>query len=110
MAKGRKTGGRAKGTPNKRSQVFAEVLDAEEFCPALAMVKIYRKAWNDYLATKDSESLKIALQAAVGMAPYKFPKLSALKVSGRVDFTDASDEELIKEVKSALAIVENKPA
>ena len=109
MAKGRKTGGRSKGTLNKRTRMFAEILDHADFCPAQAVIKIYRKAWNDYIATKNTESLKIALQAAVGLAPYKFPKLSAMKVTGRVDFADASDEELIKEVKQALAALEHKP-
>ncbi len=44
-----KTGGRRKGIPNKRTKEFLEVLAEQNFCPARALVRTYRKAMKQYM-------------------------------------------------------------
>ena len=43
-----KTGGRKKGTPNKRTVELLEILEEEDFCPAQALIRIHRMALKQY--------------------------------------------------------------
>lgn len=43
-----KTGGRKKGAPNKRTLDFIQVLEAMEFCPAVELIRTYRRAVRQY--------------------------------------------------------------
>jgi len=43
-----KTGGRKKGTPNKRTMEFLRILEEEGFCPTRALISTYRKALKEY--------------------------------------------------------------
>jgi hypothetical protein len=69
-----KTGGRKKGTPNKRTVEFLEILEEENFCPTRALITSYRKAMKAYGATdkaftalKEAETGEERL-AALGLA------------------------------------------
>jgi hypothetical protein len=48
MAKGRKTGGKVKGSVNKRTKEFLAVLEQHNFCPASAMIAIHKEAMKTY--------------------------------------------------------------
>jgi hypothetical protein len=43
-----KTGGRKKGTPNKRTVEFLKILEETNFCPTRAQIRIYRRAAKAY--------------------------------------------------------------
>lgn len=97
MALGKKTGGRQKGTPNKRTAAnMALVAQAtsEGISPLEVMLKAMRDAWSN-------NKIDQALQAAVHAAPYVHPRLAASQVT--VDdkrtaeqFTDAELEALVR--------------
>ena len=76
MAKGRKTGGRKKGTPNKATAVRQAEIAASGPTPLDFMLEVMRNEEND-LATR--------LVAAVRAAPYVHPKLAS------VDHTHSRD-------------------
>lgn len=110
MAKGRKTGGRKKGTLNKRTQDLEALLEEMKFCPARALVRSYRLAMKqfkayDQVAEKilDSDAdvevkdlrrllsssdaaptyLRIAETAAKELMQYRFPKRKAVEITGK---------------------------
>lgn len=87
-----KTGGRRKGTPNKRTQEFIDVLQRRKFSPADALIDVYRKALRSYEAGHGSSSgdgpdmtfkyLEIAQKAASELMQYRFPKRKAIEHTG----------------------------
>jgi hypothetical protein len=106
-----KTGGRQKGTPNKRTREFEEILEESGFCPARALIRTYRKAWKHFekadivfdaileaagdgspitpaqvnaLARQDILGyLKTAQAAAAELMAYRYPKRKAIELSGK---------------------------
>jgi hypothetical protein len=103
--KGRAPGaGRRKGTPNRATLEFKEVLAKHNFCPASAMIEIYteaKKIYDSYstiyaaiVEAKSNEQgypavvddkadkyLKIAGDMAREMASYMYPKRKAIETS-----------------------------
>ena len=80
MAKGRKTGGRTKGTPNrstvdKQALIARAVGSRDGVEPLDVMLTAMRDAWNkgDVLA---------AVAVAEKCAPYRHPKLGSVELSG----------------------------
>lgn len=77
-------GGRPKGSPNKRSLQYLEVLEKHNFCPASAMIEIYEEARKEYEAHDDpqikSYYLKISSDMAKEMATYAYPRRKAVEV------------------------------
>ena len=73
MAKGNKTGGRTKGTPNKATQYTIDRLEELDFDPLDAMVRIAKQA------EKEGE-LSVAAQLCKEMASYIYPKRKAIDV------------------------------
>lgn len=69
--KGRKTGGRKKGAPNKRTRALA--VEASGLAPLDYMLKIMRD-------TRQGSNLR--LDAAKSAAPYLYPRLSSIKHVG----------------------------
>jgi hypothetical protein len=69
MAKGRKTGGRRKGTPNKATAARQAEFAASGLTPLDFMLRVMRDEQAD-TATR--------LDAAVKAAPYVHPKLAAI--------------------------------
>jgi hypothetical protein len=74
MAKGVKTGGRKKGTPNKASAAKAAAVAASGLTPMEFMLQTMRDP---------GQPLDIRLDAAKSAAPYVHPKLSAVEHTGR---------------------------
>lgn len=123
MAKGLKTGGRQKGTPNKKSQELIAMAAEAGATPIEVMLDNMRVAYEsakvaegeipvltpELLSADASASFKIILQAVqrvVGFrkiaqecardaAPFLHPKLSAVEHSGSIARTsEMSDDEL----------------
>ena len=69
MAKGNKTGGRGRGTPNKRTQAVTEKLEALGCDPIEGMARI---------AMDDTVELSIRAQMFKELAQYVAPKRKAL--------------------------------
>lgn len=89
MAQGQKTGGRAKGTPNKASVAKAEAVAASGLTPLDYMLSIMR----------DPERMPdVRLDAAKAAAPYVHPKLAAIEHSGPgggpIEVANISDADL----------------
>ena len=72
MALGRKTGGRAKGTPNKATAAAAQQVAESGLTPVQFLTQVYR-----------NEGLDIALRvnAAKSVAPYIHPSLSSVDMA-----------------------------
>ena len=73
MAKGRKTGGRQKGTPNKRTQEVVAKIEASGLTPLDYMLKVMRD---------ENEVLDVRLDAAKAAAPYVHPRLASIENTG----------------------------
>jgi hypothetical protein len=98
MAKGVKTGGRKKGTPNKATaQVAAEIAATGE-TPLEFMLKRMRDEAADPL---------MRFEAAKAAAPYVHPKLAAIEHTGKdggpIQTIDVTPEERAKRIAFALA-------
>jgi hypothetical protein len=76
MAAGRKTGGRAKGTPNKATAARAAEIAASGETPLDYMLKVMRDPTIEYGRRDDM---------AKAAAPYVHPKLAAVEHSGDPD-------------------------
>ena len=76
MAKGRKTGGRRKGTPNKATAVRQAEIAGSGMTPLDFILEVMRNEENN---------LAVRLDAAVKAAPYVHPKLAS------VDHTHSRD-------------------
>ena len=72
MTKGQKTGGRQKGTPNKRTQNLVELIEAShgDFDPVLELINIYKD-------TKTPLELKTSILK--DLMPYIYPKRKAIE-------------------------------
>ncbi|MCF4099918.1 hypothetical protein [Maritalea mediterranea] len=117
MAFGRKTGGRKKGTPNKRSTNHAlrELIDAEGIDPAVALMRIAREAEEreDYALAVDAFG-KILPFLHARPKPREFApdavvelekRLAAARVEGTV--IAAGDESLAERLQRAIARQQN---
>lgn len=89
MATGKKTGGRASGTPNKATSAKAAEVAASGLTPLDYMLGVMRNEQN---------SLDVRLDAANKAAPYVHPKLAAVEHSGPnggpIEVANLSDAEL----------------
>jgi len=72
MALGHKTGGRAPGTPNKRTQEAAQILDELGCNPICGMAEI---------AMSKSHPIELRARMFMGLAHYVYPKRKAVAVS-----------------------------
>jgi len=81
VAKGVKTGGRTKGTPNKRTLANQDLM-AQATCPEMTplavMLKAMKLAW-------DKKDYAAAANFAKDAAPYLHPKLSSIEHKGDPD-------------------------
>src|SRR4051794_14444826 len=76
MARGYKTGGRKRGTPNKSTaalRALAADLITEGISPLEFLTSVYRNAEND---------LPLRVDAAAKAAPYVHPRLAAVTLGG----------------------------
>jgi hypothetical protein len=73
MAKGAKTGGRRKGTPNKATAAKAAEIAESGVTPLDFMLTVMRDAKKEF---------DVRLDAAKSAAPYVHPKLAAIEHTG----------------------------
>lgn len=104
--KGKKTGGRKKGTPNKEHPITMEVVSTLRnmgYDPVAFQAKMARHAWNRYLKclTKKNEygangALHAAIQANGDIMKYVYPTRKAIdhNVSGGVVISSFADAML----------------
>lgn len=76
MAVGKKTGGRKKGTPNKKTSTIQEKLDALDCDPIIAMVKLAKEA-------HQGGDLPLAGSMYKELAQYVYPKRKAVELTGK---------------------------
>lgn len=74
MAAGYKTGGRTKGTPNRKNAEMIAAVEASGVSPLDYMLSVMRDPLQDY---------PIRLDAAKSAAPYVHSKLSAVEMTGK---------------------------
>lgn len=101
----KKSGGRKKGVPNKRTQAFLDILEEHGFCPVQALIKNYRLAMKEYRRSADvwdaieekksdiglntptedtgHTYLKIAQSAAADLMQYAHPKRKAIEIDAK---------------------------
>jgi hypothetical protein len=86
MAKGRKTGGRKKGTPNKKTQVAAEILEELGFCPIRKGVEMFERALEEFEEDRSDyrfKYLEIAHAEIKDLRQYVFPKRKAIDLTSK---------------------------
>lgn len=84
MAKGKKTGGRKKGQPNKRTQLAIEILEDMAFCPVRKGVYMYRRALKTFEKDKSDfrfKYLEIAQRELQDLRQYAYPKRKAIDLT-----------------------------
>jgi hypothetical protein len=89
MPKGKKCGGRKKGTPNKITFELIETLRAKGFDPAAELVQVHYEAMKLYRAkVKDNKgwgagpALDTACKAASDLMEYVYPKRKSVELTG----------------------------
>ncbi len=82
MAMGFKTGGRAKGTPNKRTVEVKQILEQQGCDPIEGMIRI---------AENTELDITIRLSAYKELAQYVYPKRKAVEHSGGVELISHED-------------------
>lgn len=75
MARGAKTGGRVKGTPNKTTKAREEIIAKAGVTPLAFMLEVMQD---------DSQAPDVRLFAAKAAAPYVHPRLSSSEVKAEV--------------------------
>lgn len=76
MAKGKKTGGRRKGVPNRSTLERQAAMEASGLLPLDYMLSVLRDPKQDY---------DVRLEAAKSAAPYVHPRLANIELSGNKD-------------------------
>jgi hypothetical protein len=93
--------GRPLGSRNKRTVEFLELLEAKDFCPASALMDVYKIAMEKFISEVEKEDsgrispmesnaakyLKIAADNASDLATYAYPKLKSIEQK-RVNATE----------------------
>ncbi len=100
--RGKKTGGRKAGTPNKTSQEFQLILEEYGICAGEALLTIYAEQMEIYKAYKKQKNydgmasvLRDASRTVGNMCEYTYPKMKAIEHVGEpaktfADFVFAS--------------------
>lgn len=104
-AKGKRYGGRAKGTPNKRTQQLSEILESMGCDPALALARVVMdqnmgsgETYKQERFTKEGQpytvlgyDTEIKVRAATELCQYLYPKRKAVEHSGAIDTVSADE-------------------
>ncbi len=93
-----KTGGRQKGTPNKKTREFMLLLEEENFEPGAALIHCYKEAMKLYDRRREHrafgaavDALKLASGIAEDIAQFAYPKKKAIEHSGEVGVKTFAD-------------------
>jgi len=79
-----KTGGRQKGTPNKRTQLAAQILEEQGFCPLLKGIALYNQALREFKKGRGDfrfKYLEIAQRELQDLRQYVYPKRKAIDIT-----------------------------
>lgn len=99
-----KTGGRKKGTPNKKSRFVRELLENQKFDPVTECVVVFRKAMDKFEHQNHSEFqfkwLEIAGKQCHELMKYCYPQLKAIDHNLTED-TQNSLTDIIKELRKS---------
>lgn len=87
MAKGAKTGGRKRGTPNKKTAELQKKVAAGGTDPLDYLLEVMRDT---------KASLPDRLEAAKAAAPFVHPRLAAVEVSGSLAMTHEQQLDRLK--------------
>lgn len=92
MASGVKTGGRRKGTPNKRTNEFAEKFDqmAEKYADPVEVLFS--------MIADDEADNSVKRSAAAELLQYRYPKRKAIEHSGEISHkspSEMTDDEIL---------------
>ena len=80
-----KTGGRVKGTKNKRTEDVIATMNARGFNPIEMLIEIAVEA-------KDKKDVNVCLQACKELAQYVAPKRKAIEMTAEVTTVDLADD------------------
>jgi hypothetical protein len=90
--------GRKKGTPNKKTKEFMQLLQDENFDPAKELIRCYREARAIFELRKRNGNLVGAMIAlgqasdtAGDLAQYSYPKKKAIEHSGEIGVKTFAD-------------------
>jgi len=100
--------GRPKGSLNKRTKLFLQVLEERNFCPASAMIDCYELAIDAFNNADDKEApsyLSTASQLACNISQYAYPKLKATE-SKKDPFEGMTSREILDVLKNAQVALE----
>ncbi len=87
MAYGQKTGGRVKGTPNKKTAEILDILAGLKCDPIAGMV---------HIAENLDLEISVRLNAYKELAQYAYPKRKAIEYTGNIEII--SHEEALAEL------------
>lgn len=116
----KKTGGKKPGTMNSVTTEFRAVLEKAGFCPATAMIDMYRIALEKFvdeskkveanaLSPMESQAakyLKIASDNASDLASYAYPKMKALEQVKPGPLEGMTPEQKLEAMKNAVQMLE----
>jgi hypothetical protein len=84
MALGRKTGGRSRGTPNRKTREQQEHVRKTGVTPLEFMLNLMRTELPEDASSMEKASMRsLQFEAAKAAAPYVHPKLSNVEMSGK---------------------------
>lgn len=114
-----KTGGRKKGTPNKRSEQAMAIAQKHRFCPIKTQIELYRLSMKEFTASKkrveralkspnlmsftdnSHKYLDVAAKCVGDVSKYLYPQLKSVELSGddaNPLFLPISREDVLKAI------------
>lgn len=117
-------GGRAKGTPNKRTGLALEIISKAGFCPLTALMDGYKIALASFteevqkvesgkLSPMESQAatfLRIAIDCASQLAQYVHPKLKSVEQIRPNQFDGMTPQEKLTMMKQMVTLLETQVA
>lgn len=105
--KQKRLGGRAKGTPNKKTALIEEIFAGQQFSPAEGLaycfkeaVKLYKLRMKNKATFRAGEALALAAKVANDGAQYVYPKRKA------VEHTGANGEKLLTSLADVIGALD----
>ena len=104
--------GRPKGSPDKRTLKFQEVLEANGYNPALALLELQREAYQNYQRGDDKAQayFKDACNLAMDIAGYVFAKPKAIEITTNNAMEGMTPEQRLEAMKQAVLMLEREVA
>jgi len=103
---GKKTGGRKKGVPNKRTAEIRQILENLDFCPVRSLVLIQEMALKNFKVASEEQAptyLGIAAKASADLLPYLYPRRKAIDLTSEGEGIGQTLVEIVKHVSETRA-------